>query len=153
MKASYFLLLSFLTMADPVPLPPIVIGDLYRFPDYDMAMESVAFAGKHLDYLSMKYDCEPQHRWLWGPWRDEAYQRLMAWECLLRIHRYDTTKFETRLENLSRLRDMIGHDAFYFGNMPYCVPVEWFPEIGGPPPERPAIPKHPDPPKGWHKAG
>lgn len=154
MNALFLLLATSLPAADPVPLlPPIVMGDLYRFPDCGTAMAATAFAGRHIDYLNVQCTVHPHGRGGWELRRDAAYERLRVWECLVRIHRHGEHDTQSRLADLGHLREMLGAEAFYFGNMPCPVPLEWFQDLPHPPPDRPAIPRHPDPPPGWRKPG
>ena len=97
--------------------------DLMMFPNKQCANESLDFAVKHCEWLAQQRQFIGEDR---QAWREDAAWCKRAWDLLDSAHRsWDGSK----VDNLRRMRDHIGHEAYYRGEMPPPVPVWRFRRI------------------------
>ncbi len=114
----------------PVPfLPPIIATDLDRFPDKDFTREQWYWSQAHLEMSREQFAMAP-HVWQLRNLILDLECRERIWWNLKEAHSYRVRNNPSDvLDHLTALRDLLGPDAYYQGQMPCAVPWWTFREL------------------------
>ena len=106
--------------------PPV--NDCLRFPDRSVVSELLAFNRAYRQQMDTRQAVELVHWWEFREAVQEADKLYQVWDNV-RDARCDYYYVTVRRQALKTLREMIGTEAFYRGELPPHVPVWRFPEI------------------------
>lgn len=96
---------------------PVHPDDVHRFPFlYGECREALRFANSHVDWADRHAD---------NVWRIDARWRRDAW-ALLRYAKLRGSPESSIRTNLRDLKELIGHEAYWRGIMPFPVPFHRF---------------------------
>ena len=102
--------------------------DCQRFPDRATINELLAFNRAYRQHLDMRQPAEPARWWELRSVLQETDQLYQVWDTV-RDARCEYYYVTVRRQALKRLRDMLGENAYYTGEMPPHVPVWRFQPI------------------------
>jgi hypothetical protein len=111
---------------DLAAAPSVV--DCYRFPDRAQVNDLLAFNRAYRQHIDTRQPVELVHWWDLRVAIQEADRLYQIWDTV-RDARCDYYYITVRRQALKRLREMLGDDAYYAGNLPPCVPVWRFQKI------------------------
>ncbi len=111
---------------DLVDAPPL--SDGLRFPDRDTVNEFLAFNRAYRQHLSNRQPLELAHWWELRAAIQETDQLYQIWDTV-RDARCDYYYVTVRRQALKKLRQLLGPDAYYRGQLPPHVPLWRFQEI------------------------
>lgn len=99
--------------------PPV--GDLNLFPPVAICKEMIVAAEVYRCHVELRKHFPSWQYWEWHAVAAEAKWCHDAWDWLHWAHTVPGTG--SKRHALGRLRDLIGPDAYYAGQMPPCVPI------------------------------
>ena len=106
--------------------PPV--GDCFRFPDRTTVNELLAFNRAYRQYIDVRQPGEPARWWELRTALQETDYLYQVWDTV-RDARCEYYYVTVRRQALKRLREMLGEEAFYSGQLPPYVPMWRFPDI------------------------
>ncbi len=111
---------------DLATAPPV--GDCFRFPDRAVVNELLAFNRAYRQHIDVRQPVELLHWWELRVALQETDRLYQVWDTV-RDARCDYYYVTVRRQALKRLREMVGAEAYYDGNLPPCVPLWRFQKI------------------------
>lgn len=99
--------------------------DAYRFPDRHTINEFLCFNRAYRNYLERQQARGPYDYWRVRAVIQETDRLYQIWD-YARDAACDYYHISVRRRGLKDLRDLIGYDAYYKGQMPPYVPLEYF---------------------------
>jgi hypothetical protein len=103
------------------------VDDSLRFPERTTVNELLAFNRSYRQLLDMRQPLELVHGWELRMVLQETDRLYQVWDSV-RDARCPYYYVTVRRQALKRLRDLIGEDSYYAGNLPPCVPLWRFGE-------------------------
>jgi hypothetical protein len=103
------------------------LDDCYRFPERAAVNQLLAFNRAYRQHIDVRQPVELVHSWELRSALQETDRLYQVWDAV-RDARCDYYYITVRRQALKRLREMIGEDAYYSGNLPPCVPLWRFQE-------------------------
>jgi hypothetical protein len=107
----------YLELADAPPL-----SDCQRFPDRGMISDLLAFNRSYRQHLDSRQTIELVHWWELREAIQDTDRLYQVWDTI-RDARCDYYYVTVRRQALKRLRDTLGPEAYYTGNLPPHVPI------------------------------
>lgn len=104
------------------------LSDCLRFPDRDAVNEMLSFNRAYRQNLGLRQPMELAHWWDLRTAVQETDHLYQVWDNV-RDARCDYYYVTVRRQALKKLREMIGEEAYYSGQMPPSVPVWRFQRI------------------------
>jgi hypothetical protein len=104
------------------------LSDCLRFPDRDAVNEMLSFNRAYRQNLGLRQPIELAHWWEYRTALQETDHLYQVWDNV-RDARCDYYYVTVRRQALKKLREMIGEEAYYSGQMPPSVPVWRFQRI------------------------
>jgi hypothetical protein len=104
------------------------LSDGGRFPDRNSVNEYLAFNRAYRRYLDARQPLEPDRTWQFREALRETDWLYQVWDAV-RDARCEFYYVTVRRQALKRLRDLVGPDAYYNGELPPYVPVWRFQDI------------------------
>ena len=114
-----------------VPEPQVSLDDLNALPINKVAYQSYMLAFEASDALTARISIDPSFSVALWDTRTEIYEARRAWSLLLNAQNTGLAS-DARLASLYRLRQLLGYDKYYSGQLPPPVPVHRFPQIPEP---------------------
>jgi hypothetical protein len=111
---------------DLIDAPPLC--DCQRFPDRATINDLLAFNRAYRQRVDSRQAMELVHWWELREAVQEADRLYQVWDTL-RDARCDYYYITVRRQALKRLRELIGEEAYYSGNLPPYVPIWRFQQI------------------------
>jgi hypothetical protein len=111
---------------DLADAPPL--GDAIRFPHRNMVNELLAFNRAYRQHLDSRQSLEATSWWELHETLQEVDRLFVIWD-LVRDARCDIYYVSVRRQALKKLREAIGPEAYYSGNLPPHVPIWRFARI------------------------
>lgn len=115
-----------LELADAPPA-----SDAHRFPDRSLVNEYLAFNREYRQQLDMRTAGDPARYWQLREALQEADRLYLIWDAV-RDARCEYYFVTVRRQALKRLREMLGEEAYYGGQLPPYVPLHRFHSIRQP---------------------
>lgn len=106
--------------------PPL--SDSWRFPDRSTINEFLAFNRAYRQHVDVRQPLEPAHWWRYQEVLQDTDQLYQVWDTV-RDARCEYYYIAVRRQALKKLREMLGDDAYYRGELPPYVPLWRFREI------------------------
>jgi len=103
------------------------VNDSLRFPERTTVNELLAFNRSYRQLLDVRQPLELVHGWELRMVLQETDRLYQVWDSV-RDARCPYYYVTVRRQALKRLRDLIGDDSYYAGNLPPCVPLWRFGE-------------------------
>lgn len=103
---------------------PALIDNL-RFPDRETVNEMLSFNRAYRQYIDARQAVELAHWWEHQQTLQETEDLYQIWDTV-RDARCEYYYVTVRRQALKRLRDLLGEEAYYSGQLPPYVPVWWF---------------------------
>lgn len=116
----------FLILLPTQPVFVVDVADLRRFPSREVTNAYLDLVRVYRDNLLTDRDARPHMVRQYDEILREVDRRFIAWDTLDSAYRFHELFVPTLLENLYFI---LGPDAYYRGQMPYPVPLEFFKEI------------------------
>ena len=104
-------------LADAPPL-----GDSLRFPDRESVNEMLSFNRAYRQHIDIRQSVELAHWWEHQATLQETEQLYQIWDTV-RDARCEYYYVTVRRQALKRLRELLGQDDYYTGQLPPYVPV------------------------------
>lgn len=104
------------------------LQDCLRFPDRASVNDLLGFNRAYRQHVDVRQPVELAHWWGLRAALQETDQLYQIWDTV-RDARCEYYYVTVRRQALKRLREMIGDEAYYSGNLPPCVPLWRFQEI------------------------
>jgi hypothetical protein len=104
------------------------LEDCLRFPDRATVNDLLGFNRAYRQHVDVRQPVELAHWWGLRAALQETDQLYQIWDTV-RDARCEYYYVTVRRQALKRLRDMIGAEAYYSGNLPPCVPLWRFQQI------------------------
>jgi hypothetical protein len=104
------------------------LDDCCRFPGRAAVNELLAFNRAYRQHIDVLQPVELVHSWELRSTLQETDRLYQVWDAV-RDARCDYYYITVRRQALKRLREMVGDEAYYSGNLPPCVPLWRFQEI------------------------
>jgi len=98
------------------------IEDCLRFPDRTVVNDLLAFNRAYRQHIDVRQPVELIHWWELRMALEETEQLYQIWDAV-RDARCDYYYVHVRRQALKRLREQIGDQAYYSGDLPPCVPL------------------------------
>jgi hypothetical protein len=98
------------------------VGDCERFPDRTTVNDLLAFNRAYRQHIDVRQPVELIHWWELRTALDETERLYQIWDAV-RDARCEYYYVHVRRQALKRLRDQIGIEAYYGGDLPPCVPL------------------------------
>jgi hypothetical protein len=98
------------------------LADCQRFPDRPVVNELLSFNRAYRQHIDVRQPVELTHWWELRVALQETDRLYQIWDHV-RDARCDYYYVVVRRQALKRLRDQIGDDAYYSGDLPPCVPL------------------------------
>ena len=102
--------------------------DALRFPDRGTVNELLAFNRRYRQLIDVRKPLELVHGWELRVALQETDRLYQIWD-KVRDARCPYYYVTVRRQALKRLREMVGEDSYYSGNLPPCVPLWCFREV------------------------
>jgi hypothetical protein len=96
--------------------------DCFRFPERQAINEFLTFNRAYRQHLDMRQPCEPSRWWELRTAVQETDHLYQVWDTV-RDARCEYYYVTVRRQALKRLREMVGDDAYYNGQLPPYVPL------------------------------
>jgi hypothetical protein len=106
--------------------PPL--NDCLRFPDRATINDLLSFNRAYRQHIDVRQPAEPARYWELRTALQETDELYLVWDTA-RDARCDYYYVTVRRQALKKLRDLIGMDAYYSGQMPPYVPLWRFQKI------------------------
>jgi hypothetical protein len=106
--------------------PPV--SDCERFPDRATVGDLLAFNRAYRECLTSRQAVEPARRWELREALQETDRLYEVWDAIGDARR-DSWYVTFRRQALKRLRDLLGPEAYYTGNLPPHVPIWRFQRV------------------------
>jgi hypothetical protein len=103
------------------------VGDCLRFPERTTINELLAFNRSYRQHIDVRQPLERVHWWELRVALQETDRLYQIWDSV-RDARCPYYYVTVRRQALKRLREMVGDDSYYSGNLPPCVPLWQFRE-------------------------
>jgi hypothetical protein len=103
------------------------VDDSVRFPERTMVNELLAFNRRYRQLIDVRQPLELVHGWELRVALQETDRLYQVWDSV-RDARCPYYYVTVRRQALKRLRDLVGEDSYYSGNLPPCVPLWCFRE-------------------------
>ena len=103
------------------------LADALRFPDRATVNELLAFNRSYRQHIDLRQSLELVHWWELRVTVEETDRLYRVWD-KVRDARCPYYYVTVRRQALKALRDLIGRDCYYTGNLPPCVPLWHFRE-------------------------
>jgi hypothetical protein len=100
--------------------PPV--DDCFRFPNRTAVNDLLAFNRAYRQHIDVRQPLELLHWWELRVALQETDRLYQIWDNV-RDARCDYYYVTVRRQALKRLRDLVGEEAYYSGNLPPCVPL------------------------------
>jgi hypothetical protein len=104
------------------------IEDAFRFPERTVVNELLAFNRAYRHYVDIRASIIGPRQDQWIAAREEVDYLYQIWDTV-RDSRCEYYYVTVRRQALKKLRDMLGEDNYYRGNLPPYVPIWRFQEI------------------------
>jgi hypothetical protein len=104
------------------------LSDCQRFPDRDAVNELLSFNRAYRQHLGLRQPMELSRWWELRTALQETDHLYQVWDNV-RDARCEYYYVTVRRQALKKLREMIGEDAYYNGQMPPSVPIWRFREV------------------------
>ena len=104
------------------------LSDCLRFPDRATVNELLSFNRAYRQHIDVRQPVELAHWWELRAVLQETDQLYQVWDTV-RDARCEYYYVTVRRQALKRLREVIGEEAYYSGNLPPHVPLWRFQEI------------------------
>lgn len=104
-----------------------LVNDSKRFPERSAVNEMISFNRALRNHIDGKQNLEKDRGGLYREMLEETDRLYHVWDAV-RDSRCDTFYVTTRRLALKRLRDLVGSEAYYSGNLPPYVPTWRFQE-------------------------
>ena len=104
------------------------LSDCQRFPDRDMVNELLSFDRAYRQHLGLRQPMELARWWDLRAALQETDHLYQVWDNV-RDARCEYYYVTVRRQALKKLREMIGEDNYYGGQMPPSVPIWRFQEV------------------------
>jgi hypothetical protein len=104
------------------------LSDCQRFPDRDTVNELLSFNRAYRQHMGLRQPMELARWWDLRTVLQETDHLYQIWDNV-RDARCEYYYVTVRRQALKKLREMIGEDAYYSGQMPPSVPIWRFQEI------------------------
>lgn len=98
------------------------LEDSDRFPDRATVNELLAFNRAYRQHIDVRQPVELARSWELRGAVQESERLYQIWDTV-RDARCDYYYVTVRRQALKRLRDLVGEEAYYSGNLPPCVPL------------------------------
>jgi hypothetical protein len=103
------------------------VGDCLRVPERTTINELLAFNRCYRQHIDVRQPLERVHWWELRVALQETDRLYQIWDSV-RDARCPYYYVTVRRQALKRLREMVGEDSYYSGNLPPCVPLWQFRE-------------------------
>jgi hypothetical protein len=100
--------------------PPV--SDSFRFPDREAINEMLSFNRAYRQYIDIRQAVELSHWWEHQATLQETEQLYQVWDTV-RDSRCEYYYVTVRRQALKRLRELLGAQAYYSGQLPPYVPL------------------------------
>jgi hypothetical protein len=100
--------------------PPV--SDSFRFPDREAINEMLSFNRAYRQYIDIRQAVELSHWWEHQATLQETEQLYQIWDTV-RDSRCEYYYVTVRRQALKRLREQLGEQAYYSGELPPYVPL------------------------------
>jgi hypothetical protein len=104
------------------------VSDCYRFPDRATINNLLAFNRGYRQQADSRQSLELVHWWELRLALEETERLYQIWDSV-RDARCEYYYASVRRQALKRVRDLLGEEAYYSGNLPPCVPLWRFQSI------------------------
>jgi hypothetical protein len=104
------------------------LHDCLRFPDRATVNDLLGFNRAYRQHVDVRQPVELAHWWGLRAALQETDQLYQIWDTV-RDARCEYYYVTVRRQALKRLREMIGEEAYYSGNLPPCVPLWRFQQM------------------------
>jgi hypothetical protein len=101
------------------------VEDCQRFPERGIVNELLAFNRAYRRHIDVRQPVELVHWWELRIALQETNRLYQIWDTV-RDARCDYYYVTVRRQALKRLRELVGEEAYYSGNLPPCVPLWQF---------------------------
>jgi len=98
------------------------VDDCFRFPERATINELLAFNRAYRQQIDNRQALELVHWWELRLALQETERLYQIWDTV-RDARCDYYYIAVRRQALKRLRELVGEEAYYSGNLPPCVPL------------------------------
>jgi hypothetical protein len=98
------------------------VADCLRFPERGMVNDLLAFNRAYRQFIDMRQPVELIHWWDLRLTMQETDRLYQIWDTV-RDARCDYYYVTVRRQALKHLRELVGEEAYYSGNLPPCVPL------------------------------
>jgi hypothetical protein len=98
------------------------VADCERFPDRHLVNEMLAFNRAYKQHIDVRQPVELVHWWDLRVALQEADRLYQIWDAV-RDARCDYYYVVVRRQALKRLRNLVGEEMYYEGNLPPCAPL------------------------------
>jgi hypothetical protein len=98
------------------------IDDCFRFPDRAVVNDLLAFNRAYRQHIDVRQPVELIHWWELRLALEETEHLYQVWDAV-RDARCEYYYVHVRRQALKRLREQIGDQAYYGGDLPPCVPL------------------------------
>jgi hypothetical protein len=105
-----------------------MIDDASRFPERTTVNELLAFNRRYRQLIDVRKPLELVHGWELRVALQETDRLYQVWD-KVRDARCPYYYVTVRRQALKRLRELVGEDSYYSGNLPPCVPLWCFREV------------------------
>lgn len=112
------------------PRPPL--SDLARFPSIDVVEYELKCNRLYHDYILSRRAVEHRHWWVMHEVVVETNQLHTAWDTLWRAQLHGHSHIgrgNKQRDGLARLRELLGPERYYAGEMPPAIPIHRFNQI------------------------
>src|SRR5579871_3239580 len=103
------------------------LADALRFPERATVNELLAFNRSYRQHIDVRQPLELVHWWELRIVVEETDHLYQVWD-KVRDARCPYYYVTVRRDALKRLRELVGEDSYYSGNLPPCVPLWHFQE-------------------------
>jgi hypothetical protein len=104
------------------------LADAFRFPERATVNELLAFNRSYRQHMDVRQPLELVHWWELRAVVEETDRLYHVWD-KVRDARCPYYYVTVRRQALKRLRELVGEDSYYSGNLPPCVPLWCFREV------------------------
>jgi len=104
------------------------VSDCTRFPERAIVSDLLAFNRAYRQHVDVRQPVELLHWWELRVALQETDRLYQIWDTV-RDARCDYYYITVRRQALKRLKEMVGDDAYYAGNLPPCVPLWRFQKL------------------------
>jgi hypothetical protein len=101
------------------------VEDCQRFPERGIVNDLLAFNRAYRQHIDLRQPVELVHWWELRLALQETDRLYQVWDTV-RDARCDYYYVTVRRQALKRLRELVGDEAYYGGNLPPCVPLWHF---------------------------